>query len=178
MSGRKFLDDIGYVDELQGLENDPGYSRLREQQETYGFDDRDTWNLNTTMVTLLYERLKMYDEVNIVDTSFHTVEHNGVVLTMQQALELMVELAEEVLTHGISEYDQALAREEEEYWELEGASDFFEEAEDGLFSLSPPAWNKQSYWFYKRRKAIEDDAFYAEKELWELWSKSFLYFWW
>ena len=179
---RKFLDDIGYVDELEGLEKDPAYAdRFMEQQEVYGFDARDTWNLDVTMVKFLYERLKLYDMVNIVDTSFAAIEHHGKDLTMQQALDLMLELAEEVLTYNISDYAQALAREEEEYWESEDKPDLFdylEKDEGGLLSFSPPTWEAQAYWFYKRREAVEDDALWAEKELWELWSKSFLYFWW
>ena len=181
MNSRKFLDDIGYIDDLQELDNDPRYARLREQKRVYGFDDRDTWNLNTTMVALLYERLKMYDEVNNVDTSFHTVKHGNATLTMQQVLDLMLELAEEVLTFDNSEYSETLFREEEAYFDLEDeqfSPNEYGALEEESFSFTPLEWTQRSYWFFKRRQAIESDAFFAEKELWELWAKSFIHFWW
>lgn len=182
---RKFLDDIGYVDELTGLENDPAYGgRFIEQQKMYGFDDRDTWNLHIKMVELLYERLKMYDMVNIVSTEFHTVEHGGETITMQQALDLMIDLAAEVLTSDSNEYVDALNDAEDEffgtYWDefdIDGAANddesYFESA-----PATPFQWTKEGYWFFKRKHAIEMDAYWAEKELWDVWAKSHMYFWW
>lgn len=184
---RKFLDDIGYVDELAGIENDGAYGgRFAKQQKIYGFDDRDTWNLHITMVKLLYERLKMYDKVNIVDTSFHTIEHNNQVLTMQDVLELMVDLAEEVLTSDSNEYVEALNEEEDEFFTntqietLDAGTDFSTDDESYSEPVPAPPFQstKEGYWFFKRHRAIEMDAYWAEQELWQLWSKSHMYFWW
>lgn len=188
--GRKFLDDIGYVDELAGLENDPAYGgRFTEQQETYGFDDRDTWNLHIKMVELLYERLKMYDMVNIVNTEFHTVEHGGETITIQQALDLMVDLAAEVLTSDSNEYFDALNDAEDKFFDIHwdefddsGDNDDSLEDDEETYSEPVPAtpfqWTKEGYWFFKRKHAIEMDAYWAEKELWDVWAKVHMYFWW
>lgn len=173
---RKFLDDIGYVDELAKLEHDPAYKgRFAEQQKVYGFDDRDTWNLFTTMTALLYERLKMYGMVTIVDMDFPATEHRGKMLTMQEALDLMVDLAEEVLTCDSREYVERLHTDEDAFYES------LEEPDGrlaGFEGVSPWEWTKETYWFFRRFQAVEEDAYLAEKELWELWAKTHEFFSW
>jgi hypothetical protein len=39
----------------------------------------------------LYERLKMFDEVNNIDTSHHTFEYNGKKIAFQQCIDMMIE---------------------------------------------------------------------------------------
>ena len=41
--------------------------RFSEQRKTYGFDERETWALNYTLITWLYSHLLMYKETSIVD---------------------------------------------------------------------------------------------------------------
>ena len=43
---------------------DPTYDkrqgRWKKERKKYGFDERQTWNLSTTMIELLYERVMMF----------------------------------------------------------------------------------------------------------------------
>ena len=39
---------------------DKRQGRWKKERKKYGFDERQTWNLNTTMIELLYERVMMF----------------------------------------------------------------------------------------------------------------------
>lgn len=53
---RYYLDQIGF-----SLYQDVKDTKeLKDQRKTYGFDERDIWDLDETMVALLYERLCMF----------------------------------------------------------------------------------------------------------------------
>lgn len=63
---RKFLDDISVdphygTDDLSEYKDD--HSIWVGEQLKYGFDSRDAWSVNDTMIALLYERLKMFEIV-------------------------------------------------------------------------------------------------------------------
>ena len=46
-------------------------ARFREQRKTYGFDEKETWNLNYTYITWLYSHLKFYLDYACVDLTFY-----------------------------------------------------------------------------------------------------------
>lgn len=62
-----------------------------QERQEYGFDQRETWALDYTFYLWLYQRLKMYNEVNIIDTSFYTFEYNGQKFTQQECIDKMIE---------------------------------------------------------------------------------------
>jgi hypothetical protein len=67
----KYLSDIGIKEKDLPWYWNPGDHREGQWLETieeHGFDERDTWNLNYTLALLIYPRLKMYDEVNCINT--------------------------------------------------------------------------------------------------------------
>lgn len=93
---RKYIDDLGvqYKDTPQGWCTEINDARLpawQKQREEFGFDDRETWSLDYSFHLWLYERLRRYDEINIVDTSFHKFEYNGETLTFQDCIDRMLE---------------------------------------------------------------------------------------
>lgn len=45
--------------------------RFKEQRKTYGFDEKETWNLNYTYITWLYSHLKFYLDYVTVDLTYH-----------------------------------------------------------------------------------------------------------
>ena len=86
---RKFIDELGikYRDTPQGWlsnDNDKRISQWQKQREEWGFDEREVWDLRYAFALWLYERLKVYDEENIIDTSFHKFKYNGETLTFQR----------------------------------------------------------------------------------------------
>ena len=44
---------------------------FKEQRKTYGFDEKETWNLNYTYITWLYSHLKFYLDYAPVNLTFH-----------------------------------------------------------------------------------------------------------
>jgi hypothetical protein len=115
--GRKYLTDIGW-EPWDAFENDSREKDWEEERRIYGFDQRDTWNLNYTMYELLYERLKMYDEVNIVDTSFYKFEYKGKTLTQQECIDRILECLEPILDGTYDSWDEEYAELSHEAMEL------------------------------------------------------------
>lgn len=98
---RKYLDDLG-VPEDERPENwcpdDPRQEQWDIEQETYGFDQRETWALDNTIFMFLYERLMMFNEVNILDTSFHKEPFRGQTIDQQEALDKMIDACRIAIT--------------------------------------------------------------------------------
>lgn len=72
MKRNKYLDELGIPREEQLCNSLKGGSfkrrlRLRRQRKNYGFDERETWNLDHTYIEWLYCHLKMYKRVTNVD---------------------------------------------------------------------------------------------------------------
>lgn len=74
----KYLNDLGISsDELcifnRAEDKDERKARFKEQRKTYGFDDRETWSLDYTLIGWLYSHLKMFAEIGgeVVDFSFY-----------------------------------------------------------------------------------------------------------
>ena len=97
MTHRKYLDSIGYSTGLEDIEP-KDYPRWEKQESIYGFNDSETWNLDSTMLSLLYERLMMFKDVNNVDLKFHSVSYQGQEINIEQVLDRMCVLAQEALT--------------------------------------------------------------------------------
>ena len=101
--GRKYLDDIGMVDRLDtGMDDEPRQERWQKQREIYGFDDRETWSLDCAFYCWLYERLKMYLDVNFVDLTYHKFEYEGDILTQAECIDRMLKGCELYFKHGDS----------------------------------------------------------------------------
>lgn len=91
--------------------------RLEKQRKRYGFDERETWNLDYHILELLYERLRMYKDVasDIIDMTYRTYEYKGKEYNQEQILNRLINLSETVLSddHGFE-----ILPEENEFWEL------------------------------------------------------------
>ena len=100
-------------------ECDPRNSKWKEQREIYGFDERETWQLDHTFFCWLYERLKMYNEVNFVNTKFHTIEYDGKTLTHQECMDKMLEYCEIIiLNKNVNDSFIALEEKVLDLWKL------------------------------------------------------------
>ena len=86
-----------YIDELKiDKEYLTTFSKEREEQwgkqrKEYGFDERETWAIDHYLYMWLYERLKMYDEINIVNTEFHKYNYEEEEITLQNCIDRMIE---------------------------------------------------------------------------------------
>ena len=100
----KYLDDLGldkkkygknFIDESK----DDRREKWKEQREEYGFDERELWNLDMTFVQWLYSHLMMYKEKasQIIDLSYHKVEWENKEITLEDAIDKIINIAKEVL---------------------------------------------------------------------------------
>ena len=78
--------------------------RWAEQKRIYGFDDSETWDLNSTFYAWLYEHLRMYVDIGgeIVNLDFHKFEFKGRTYTQ---LELINEILERIRFYFSDSYD-------------------------------------------------------------------------
>ena len=106
---RKFLDDLGVTKRPETmLPADKRQAQWQQERDTYGFDERETWNLQYSFYLWLYERLKMYlltAGVNI-DLSHHIFEYEGASYTQQQMIDMMIERLEFYCSDKYQSYDK------------------------------------------------------------------------
>lgn len=88
---RKYLDEIGVTKDCYMFNtDDPRQPAWDKEREEYGFDERETWALDFAFYCWLYERLKMFLEVNCVDLTFHKFEYDGETLTQEECINRML----------------------------------------------------------------------------------------
>ena len=106
---RKFLDDIGVTNRPETmLPADKRQAQWQQERDTYGFDERETWNLQYSFYLWLYERLKMYlltAGVNI-DLNHHRFVYNETSYTQQQMIDMMLERLEFYFSDKYQSNDQ------------------------------------------------------------------------
>lgn len=101
---RKYLDDLGITERPDTWSPDDNrQNQWKKQRKIYGFDERETWSLDTTFYLWLYERLKMYLEYSTVDLDFHKFEYKGKTYTQKQMIDMMIERLEEYFTDETDE---------------------------------------------------------------------------
>ena len=115
-----------YIEEIMNIEESPyGWSKntgrdemWEDQRREYGFDERETWSLDATFFYWLYERLRMFNEVNCINTEFHTFEINGKKLTQQECIDIMIAKCKDYITHqGVDDnYSYNLKNEILDIW--------------------------------------------------------------
>lgn len=71
-------------------------------------DERDTWNMDNTLVAWLYERLRFFQEEasQIVDLDFYKFKIDDEELTQMQCIERMIEDCKYLLTADIAISDE------------------------------------------------------------------------
>lgn len=89
----KYLKDIGIKEEdlpWNWCPNDDREKEWKKQREKYGFDSRDTWSLDYTIIALIYPRLKMYKEINGLE-SFCKFNYKGKEFTEEECIDIVLE---------------------------------------------------------------------------------------
>ena len=98
MSRHKYFEDIEnksfeHPSKWGNLINDTRQKTWYNERRKYGFDSRETWNLNSVFYIWLYEHLMMYKEKasKIVDLEFYKFEYKGETLTQIECIDRMIE---------------------------------------------------------------------------------------
>ena len=121
---RKYLDDLGIKDRHDLWNpNDNRQSIWQRQRREYGFDERETWSLDSAFYLWLYERLKMYLEYasKIVNLDFHEFVYKGEKYTQKQLINMMIERLENYFANKYdteSEEESSRLDEVAEIWAL------------------------------------------------------------
>lgn len=69
-----YFEQIGVTPYCLDVEKLGRGPRWKKQRQKYGFDDRQTWSLDFTMICLLYERLRMYkDTATMINLEWHQI---------------------------------------------------------------------------------------------------------
>lgn len=116
---RKYLDDIGVVDrpDKWGSRHDKRRKDWHEQRLKYGFDERETWSLDSTFYIWLYERLMMYKEAasEIVDLTYHKFKYKTEEYNQMEVIDRMLSLLKSIIApekeDDSSDYAECLARD-------------------------------------------------------------------
>ena len=75
----KYLNDLGIPSTKNRIFNARGYQgvmkeqkeQLKKQRKKYGFDERETWSLDYTLIGWLYSHLRMYLDRANADLTYH-----------------------------------------------------------------------------------------------------------
>lgn len=100
MSRHKYFEDIEDINNNK-VQHPSKYCSLSDkrseswfkERRKYGFDSRETWNLDSVFYIWLYEHLMMYKEKaeNVINLNYHTFEYKGETLTQLQCIDKMIE---------------------------------------------------------------------------------------
>lgn len=102
MRSYKYLDDLGvpiedqYQNWFEDLKDDERSLQWKEQREIYGIDSRATWNWNQEYMDYCYIHIKFFDQVNCVDMDYHKIVFDGEELSVQEAIDAILEWFEKV----------------------------------------------------------------------------------
>ena len=91
----KYLDELEnpYIIQSQFNPYDKRQERWKAQQALFGFDDSETWCLQASFYSWLYERLRMFVVVGgeVVDLNYHTFGFKGKSYTQLEMIEMILE---------------------------------------------------------------------------------------
>lgn len=119
---RKYLDDINVKNRPDKWgKDDKRKDKWKEQRKTYGFDERETWSLDLTFHLWLYERLKMYLDVTVVDLDYHKFTYKEKEYTQREMIDGILKRLEFSFSKDYNDCDDKqwnYVREADEMWTL------------------------------------------------------------
>lgn len=97
----KYLDELGIDIEDYGTnfvaDDDSRAKEWEKERKEYGFDNRETWNLNITFIEWIYTRIMLYKEQSCVDTSYYRIPYKDKLITQEEAMDQVLSLSKEIL---------------------------------------------------------------------------------
>ena len=156
---RKYLKEIGVNEDhwpetvytsANSKVRDFREKEYKKYYEKVGVNPADTWNLSTTAMMWLYERLVEYRKQTEgrINLEFHTFEVDGIDYTQKQLLDDLIEMAECIL------------------------------CEPENIVIESEVWNRlvnNKYWHERSNDNFINDL---EKRFWKIWSIVFPAMWW
>lgn len=99
----KYLDDLGIPRKEQGTNFIKGSFKRRRRwakaRKKYGFDERETWDLERSFVEWIYTRVMMYKDCtkDIIDLKFHKIPYKDAEITQKEAIDRILQLSQAYL---------------------------------------------------------------------------------
>lgn len=101
-----YLEELGIKIEDQWTNfcdsSDKRSKKWAKERKKYGFDSRETWNLDSIAAQFLYERIRCYQDTNCIDTSDQKFEFEGKAYTQEEAMDYILENLKIYLTTNIT----------------------------------------------------------------------------
>lgn len=175
---RPIISEENYKDKLKAAqEYSQRYMKFFVQRHTKGFDDSETWNLDKAMIKNLYDRVKKYQELTIVNTDVDIIAVNGKEESLTYWLNIIVSNCEEILIE--SPYEKKLEKLDSDLPSYILQKDVNNESYNFVKEkYKNKEEEKLSYWVEKRLVALSYDKIHCEKEVWEIWSCISRHVWW
>ena len=175
---RPIISEENYKDKLKAAqEYSQRYMKFFVQRHTKGFDDSETWNLDKAMIKNLYDRVKKYQELTIVNTDVDIIAVNGKEESLTYWLNIIVSNCEEILIE--SPYEKKLEKLDSDLPSYILQKDVNNESYNFVKEkYKSKEEEKLSYWVEKRLVALSYDKIHCEKEVWEIWSCISRHVWW
>ena len=175
---RPIISEENYKDKLKAAqEYSQRYMKFFVQRHTKGFDDSETWNLDKAMIKNLYDRVKKYQELTIVNTDVDIIAVNGQEESLTYWLNIIVSNCEEILIE--SPYEKKLEKLDSDLPSYILQKDVNNESYNFVKEkYKNKEEEKLSYWVEKRLVALSYDKIHCEKEVWEIWSCMSRHVWW
>ena len=107
--GHKFLENLKTYTPLNIDASDERQSRWAKEREIYGFDETETWSLDSTFYAWLYEHIKMYIKKGgeIVNLEYHKFEYKGITYTQLELLEQICKRVEYYYSDEYNDWDDS-----------------------------------------------------------------------
>ena len=103
----KYLEDLGLETKQYGTnfvsDNDCRAEYWKQEQKDYGFDNRETWNLDRMFIEWIYTRVMMYKERACVDTSYHKFPYKNESITQGEAIDKILEYSKQILLDDLND---------------------------------------------------------------------------
>lgn len=116
-----YLDKINYDNFDYHLKGDKREKEWRKQRRKYGFDERETWNLNWRFYAWSYERLKMFKKITNINLDFYKFDYKGKTYTQKQMINKMIKRLEYILDFNNekqSDFEQKFQKYSKEITEI------------------------------------------------------------
>lgn len=113
----EFLDKLGLKTHEYGVnftdKKDKRRKKWKKQRKKYGFDSRETWNLNDLYAQWLYSHLKLYlkETSEIVDLNYYKFTYDGKEYTQIEAIKQMIKWLEYYLKNCDKDGKEEIALE-------------------------------------------------------------------
>ena len=104
--GHLYLEELEtYSGDYWGLKNDPRETEWAQERKIYGFDNTETWSLDTSFYLWLYEHLRMFQDIGgqTVNLHYHKFIYKNEEFYQDELIDMMLERIRFVFT---KEYDE------------------------------------------------------------------------